>query len=71
MPRKTNPALMNPAAQAGDTDGVLAYYASQRGACRDYTDDFVRRTELSEADRPAYKAAWYAAHARVKATFQL
>lgn len=52
---------------AGNLDGTLAAYAFQRsGACRDYSDDFIRRVELGEADRAEYKRAWYAAHRRVK-----
>lgn len=48
------------AAQAGDTDGALAYYAFMRnGTCKDYSDDFIRRRELSETDRPEYRTAWY------------
>ncbi len=62
----------SPAAQAGALDGELAYLLFQRaGTCRDYTDDFIRRPELQESDRATYKDAWYAAHARTKATFQL
>lgn len=59
------------AAQAGDTDGALAYYAFMRnGTCKDYSDDFIRRRELSEVDRQAYKTAWYAAHAKTKALYR-
>lgn len=68
MSRTTKPA--SPAAQAGAIDGELAYYAFQRaGTCRDYTDDFIRRTDLAESDRAAYKTAWYAAHSKAKAAY--
>ena len=53
---------MNRAETAGASDGSLAAYAAERGAVRDYSDDFIRRAELSESDRTAYKSAWYKAH---------
>lgn len=58
---------MSPAAIAGDSDGSLAAYAAERGQLRDYSDDFIRRRDMDESDRFAYRAAWYAAHKKTLA----
>lgn len=59
---------MTRAQQAGRSDGSVAALI---GDNRSYSDGFIRRHELTEADRAAYKAAWYAAHAETRKTFQI
>lgn len=66
MSRTSKPT--SPATQAGASDGEVAALLPNP---RDYSDDFLRRRELTEADRQDYKAAWYAAFRRTQATFQL
>ncbi len=69
MSRTRKPAQStSPAAQAGASDGEIAALLPNP---RDYSDDFIRRRELTEADRQDYKAAWYAAFHRTQATFQI
>lgn len=45
------------ATHAGDTDGALACSFMRNGTCCDYSDDFIRRTELGEQHRAEYRAA--------------
>lgn len=58
----------SPASSAGRLDGSVAALLPNP---RDYSDDFIRRTELQEADRAEYRQAWYAAHEETSKAYRV
>ncbi len=66
--KRKSKSVLTKAQSAGKSDGSVAALI---GDCRDYSDGFIRRTELTEAQRAEYKAAWYAAHTDTSKTFKL
>lgn len=54
--------------QLGSADGSVTALLP---VVRDYSDDFMRRTDLPESARQEYKAAWYKAFNETQAAFRI